>query len=196
MSQVNQYLKKPKGAFSIIDSHLREWTKGRRKDKSSPPYGFQSDPWLEWFAVTKADALAEFIDIWLKSRFMPGHDPIEQAADAARRMRLLPTPDIMEIRPVGEKGDETDYIFFLSVAGHLQVAMGDRSIMLPCDKLGALMRVSKMTISRYRRWAIEDKYLETTKAAKFRSKGRGDATEFRFAVERWSCLEEKAAKRP
>jgi hypothetical protein len=74
----------------------------------------------------------------------------------------------------------------------LQVIVGDKSFYLPCQKVSELLKVSKMTVSRYRRWAVEDTYLRIVEDAKFRSKGRSEATEFRFDVSRWSCLRTKA----
>lgn len=64
----------------------------------------------------------------------------------------------------------------------------------PCENVGAIMGVSKMTVSRYRRWAAEDGLLTLTRQHKFRSGGGGDATEFTFDVSRFPCLREKAQK--
>jgi len=41
-------------------------------------------------------------------------------------------------------------------SGSGRVIVGDQNITLPCELLSELMNVSKMTISRYRRWAIID----------------------------------------
>jgi len=48
--------------------------------------------------------------------------------------------------------------------------------------------------SRYRKWGQEDNYLNLVKPHRFRSKGAGDATEFRFNVALWRCLDEKAQR--
>lgn len=181
-------------AFKVADHYLSSWTKGMKTKKSSPPYGFNSDPWFDWFEVEKAEAKAEFYDVWQKSRYLPGHDPIEQAIIANRKNRLLIRDDIREKRPVSpsSEADERDYEFFIGIAGHLQVAMGNEPIKLPCGKLSEALGLSAMTISRFRRWAIEDRYLTVSKAHKFRSKGVSEATEFFFDVSRYAKLKEKA----
>jgi hypothetical protein len=71
--------------------------------------------------------------------------------------------------------------------------MGDRSIMLPCREVGEALGVQPMTISRYRKWAKEDGFLQEVKEAKFAGKrGAGEVTEFRFDVSRCPCLENRA----
>jgi hypothetical protein len=72
------------------------------------------------------------------------------------------------------------------------VIVGNQNITLPCENLAELMNVSAMTISRYRNWAVKDGYLRRVKEHKFSSRGQGNATEFRFDVSRWRCLDEKA----
>jgi DeoR/GlpR family transcriptional regulator of sugar metabolism len=79
------------------------------------------------------------------------------------------------------------------VAGHLQVAVGMNNIKLPCGKFADLLGVSKMTISRYRKWAEEDGFIKQVRGHKYRPNGVSDATEYRFAVHRWKCLEVRAA---
>jgi hypothetical protein len=132
--------------------------------------------------------------VWNKARFTPGHDPLQQAVEGVKRMRLLLPPDIADKRPLGEpaKRDEHDYEFFIGIAGHLQVIMGDRPIYLPCSSIGNVMGVSKVTISRYRRWAIEDGFLAIAKASRCRSKGGSEATEFRFNIHLWPWTRDKA----
>ena len=193
-SDLAEHLQKPLKAANEIERVIINWSAGVRQQGKSPPYGFDKrhDAWSEWFGMSRAEAMAEFCDVWEKSRYMPGHGPLEQAVDAARRCRLSPSKEVMERRPIGHGyGDETDYCFFLSIAGHLQTAMGHQPIKLPCHKLAGIMNVSAMTVSRYRRWAQEDGYLRLLKAHKYRSKGRSDATEFEFATERWNVLDKK-----
>lgn len=186
------YLDKPANVVRLVEGALSAWTKDAKTKGRTPPHGFNSrDPWADWFGLTRADAVAEFYDVWGKIRFRPGHGPLEQAADAARRMRLQLAPDVVMRRPV-QPGDEHGYEFFVNVAGHLQVITGNQAICLPCEKLGGIMGVTKRTIARYRQWAIEDGYLRQTKAHFRRAPGKGDATEFRFDTSRWKCLSEKA----
>jgi len=127
-------------------------------------------------------------------RFMPGHGPLQQAVEAGRRLRLLISDELREFRPVEDSSqrDEHDYEFFISVAGHLQVIMGDRNILLPCREVSEQMKVSPRTVSRFQQWGVEDKFLVKVKEHSFRSKGGGSAAEFRFDVSRYSGLESRA----
>lgn len=192
------YLTKAKDAFQEVNKYVLKWKAAAKQKNEEPYYGNSPDHWKEWFNVSRACARAEFIDMWTKIRFMPGHDPLTQAFDGARRMRLLVSPAIRDKRPVadppknGELWDESDYEFFVSLAGHLQVAMGNQDIKLPVERVGEIMEVTKMTVSRYRSMAVQDGYLKIAKIHKYRPKGRGDATSFRFDVSRFTALEEKA----
>jgi hypothetical protein len=192
------YLGNGKKAFDLVDQLIAGWKASAKKKGDTPFHGWDNDPWQSWFGVSRSSARAEFIDMWTKIRFMPGHDPLTQSVDSARRGRLGLLPSVRDKRPVadppkrGEAWDESDYEFFVSVAGHLQVAMGDKDIKLPVERVGEIMKVTKMTISRYRGMAIEDGYLKVVKAHKYRPKGRGDATAFRFDVIRFPALRDKA----
>jgi hypothetical protein len=189
-------LQNAKKALKEIEPYLMRWSKTVRQKGQLPRTGvFTGDPWQEWFGIDKADARAQFMDVWKSMRFTPGQDPLTQATDANRRLRLLVNQTCAEQRPVDEDHkSESDYEFFIGVAGHLQIIMGDRQILLPCRAVGDSMKVSAMTISRYRKWAAKDGFLVVTKEHRFRSKGTGDATEFRFNVGRWPALKEKAQR--
>src|SRR5439155_1721787 len=115
------------------------------------------DPWLEWFMTLKEDARVAFANVWEKARFTPGQGPLQQAFDAAREHRMLLPPEVAERRPTGEPDErsESDYEFFVSLAGHLQVIAGNQSIYLPCHSLAEMLKVSTRTVARYRAWAIE-----------------------------------------
>ena len=188
-----QYLERPKEALSLVERHLKAWSSAAKTRKQEPPYGFHAgDAWDDWFGIPTADARAEFVDVWSKSRFLPGHEPLVQASESAKRLRLVLPEDVAAKRPIAGGRDESDYEFFVSLAGHLQVVVGDQAIKLPCQKLSELVGVSKMTISRYRRWALEDGFLRLTRPHRFRAGGQGDATEFRFDVSRWKRLADRA----
>jgi hypothetical protein len=50
-----------------------------------------------------------------------------------------------------------------------------------------------MTVSRYRKWALEDGFIKQVKAHQFFGKGKGGkATEFLFDVSRCEMLRERA----
>jgi len=141
------------------------------------------DPWSRHFYIDREDAQVEFLACWEKIRFVPGWDPLDQAVERSKKMQLIP------------KNERTDgYQNFVSIAGWLQVTMGDRNIMLPCEKLGELLNCTQMTISRYRQWAMEDGLLTKMKEHRFKAGGGGDATEFRFDTSRYDCLAAKAQK--
>jgi hypothetical protein len=120
-------------------------------------------------------------------RYLPGQGPLENAIDEARVLPLDLAAEVMERR--------SDYYpVFVALAGHLQVIMGARPILLPVEKVGPLLGVKPMTVSRYRECAIEDGYLREVTPAVFRAKGkRGRATEFVFNVSRFAILQQRAA---
>lgn len=188
-------LAKPKQAMTRVETVLRDWSASCARSGKAPFYGsHKGDPWMDWFEVPKEDARTEFTDLWMRCRFMPGHDPLAQARDAARRMRLLLPDNLRDLRPTGDAPrDEHDYEFFVSIAGHLQVIVGDQNIYLPCREIGELLAVSPMTVSRFRRWAVDDGFLRVAKGHQFKGRGQGDATEFRFNVGLYSALTKKAS---
>jgi hypothetical protein len=119
---------------------------------------------------------------WEKVRFVPGWEPLDQAVER-EKMQLIPSTERTE-----------GYQNFVSIAGWLQVTMGDRNIMLPCEKLAELLNCKPMTISRYRRWAVEDGLMRQVKEHRFKPGGGGDATEFRFDTSQYKCLDQTAQK--
>jgi len=184
-------------ALRKVETTLKGWTQAARSQRKPMPHGDTKDHWNNWFGVDTLNAQAEFADVWMKSRYLPGHSPLQQAVDANRRLRLILPDDVAAMRPLGEKSErsEGDYEFFIGIAGHLQLAVGDQDIKLPCENLSKLMGVSKMTVSRYRRWAVDDKFMLLMKAHRYNPRrGAGDATEFRFDLERWPDLRKKAEK--
>jgi hypothetical protein len=118
---------------------------------------------------------------------LPGYSPLDNAVEQARRCPLRLRDDLKELRSEG-------YQTFVSIAGWLQVGMGDANILLPVEELAPLLRVKPMTVSRYRRWAVEDGFIKEVKPYQRRGENRaGKATEFRFNVERFPILGERAA---
>jgi hypothetical protein len=188
------YLENPKGALEVVESHLTRWSEKRKRKGKLPRFGIAADdPWREWFDIVGASARAEFYDTWQKIRYRPGTDPLHQAFVANQMLRLLVRPDTRKKRPLEppEKRSTQDYEFFIGLAGHLQVAMGLRNILLPCEAVGELMDIDKGTVSRYRRWAIEDGYLREIRKHKFKPGGGGRATEFRIDASQWDKLKER-----
>jgi hypothetical protein len=162
----------PGRAFREVDSVVRSW--GRHSK--------EANPWRRWFGMGREDAEAVFLDCWDKVRYLPGFQPLDSALEMARRQPLQVPKRYTE-----------GYALFVGMAGWLQVARGDRPIMLPVEDVGALLGVTPMTVSRYRRWAKETGILVEVREARFGGKkGAGEATEFRFRVELWPCLRERA----
>jgi len=127
----------------------------------------------------------EFVCNWDAVRFRIGETPLSNAIAKANAYPLEPR------RASKRPGFLARYARFVSIAGWLQVAMGDRPILLPVDKLGEILGVRPMTVTRYRQTAVADNLLRTVKEHCYRS---GRATEFRFAVSRFSVLRGKAQK--
>lgn len=170
----------------FFDSLPVEWS---RKDQ---PWFFYFDG-FDHAGVTHDDAKIEFLSTWEKGfRYEAGYDPLPLAFKLAREKPLTTT------RSKEDPELYQEYNWFVSIAGHLQVAMGDRNILLPVEKLGQMMwpkvplAAAKMRVSRFRKMAEEvDKYI--TKVRRGHSQS-GKADEFRFDVSRFQLLEELAHK--
>jgi hypothetical protein len=129
--------------------------------------------WETWFPDSD-DPRVEFIYCWQRIRFARGEGPLELAS---RNSRKLP------LRPLHEYS--RGYASFVSIAGHLQQFQGDQAILLPCERLAKLLSVTAMTITRYRRMALQDGILIIRKKHQFSpgpSAQKNSATEFTFSV--------------
>ncbi len=121
------------------------------------------------------DARTEFVDLWQRIRFPVGWTPLQAAWDQAQIFRLKP------INCPTER-----YASFISLAGNLQVMRGSEPIWLPCRETAELLDVCEMTISRYRRFAVEDGQLKKIRSHTFRTAdNHGEATLFRFDLNRY-----------
>jgi hypothetical protein len=186
-ADLSPYINDVTGAANLLGRRLSSLSK---KSGRPPTYGFSDDHWYDWLGSSEEEAIAELYDVWRKARFLPGHDPLEQAADAARRERLKLRDEVLHRRPIFPKS-EKDYLFFVSLAANLQVAVGPQPIKLPQRKVGETMGVSPPTIGRYCRWAMEDGYLTITGEHVFRSKGESKAREYRFDLSRFHQFNER-----
>lgn len=137
--------------------------------------------WRELFSDvnTAEDVYLEFVCTWGKVRYKIGETPLSVAT-----ARALAFP----LQPAGHDR-APHYGEFVSLAGWLQVAMGVRPIMLPVEKVAALLDVTPMTATRYRYLAVKDGYLRVVREHSF---GRHRATEFMFDVARYEILLEHA----
>jgi hypothetical protein len=170
-----------KQAFQKVETIMKTWRHAIPKKPPSRP-----DDWLHWLEVTRDDAEAEFLGVWDKVRYLPGFSPLDNALEHAQRYPLQLAKENADRRPEG-------YQRFISIAGWLQVGMGDQNILLPVEDLGEILGVEPMTVTRYRRWAKEDGFLQEIKPYEFKGRMKsGRATEFRFDVSRFPILRERA----
>ena len=128
--------------------------------------------WEQHFCMNLADAEMAFDNVWTTCRNVPGHDPLTMAVLRAKQIA-----EIEDDRP------PAGYKTFLNVARFLKLQLKDVPFMLPCHKLAPLLECLPITISRYRRKAVRDGYLAVVKEHKYRSAGKGEATEFVFVGE-------------
>jgi hypothetical protein len=163
---VVRYLKAHPQAAKMKPMALIRWLDKRRVDWMPDPDG------------DRDEAEAEFVRHWDKIRFLPGESPIEAAHTRAKLEPFGLSPEVLENRP--EK-----YAEFLNLVAWLVVTIGRPEVALPCERIGDVLDVTKMTVSTYRQFAIEDQYLTLVSPHRRPGKGtKGAATVYRLAVER------------
>jgi len=137
--------------------------------------------------VPDSEAAYEFFAHgWGRVRYRGDAGPLEQALARAKAYPLSTA------RERGRK--MVKYDRFVSLAGWLQVTVGDRNILLPVRQVAALLKTVPCRVSIWRELAKKDGYLAEAKAHVFHGKlGVGRATEFRFDTARWDCLQAAAA---
>jgi hypothetical protein len=144
----------------------------------------------QYFDVGREDAQVEFLDAWDKVRYLPGRSPLQNALLLAKEKPLSLCKEVAARR-------SPEYPRFISLAGWLQVCVGDQPILLPVEDVGELLGITSMTVSRYRRMAVEDGLLKEIRPYEFCGKKKGGrATEFRFDVSLVPILEERAKQTP
>ena len=123
------------------------------------------DAWRTLFPESD-DARAEFIDTWARIKWPRA--AVETAQWMAAKLPLSPY-----------RCYSAGYAAFVSLAGNLQRNVSG-SILLPCRKIATILCCEPMTVSRYRRMAIQDGLLRlVTRGIKLQRK----ADEFSFAIE-------------
>jgi hypothetical protein len=131
------------------------------------------DPWGYFYEADDADAARiDFMTSWAAIRHIPFRTVLQSALQLS-----VATP----LTPARERGRL--YQRFVSVAGWLQVLMPGKAIYLPTRAVGDLLGCNQRTVSGLRQLAVGDGLLTIVKGHTFRSTGKGEATEFRFAVE-------------
>jgi len=139
----------------------------------------RADPWQRAFpfAGDADDIKRDFMSSWISVRFVPFRDILGSAAELAKRNLLASSQDRGKL-----------YRQFISLAGALQVLMGNRPIMLPTRKVALLLGCNPRTVSDLRKFAIQDRLLVVTQPHSFQSsrQSKNMATEFHFAIERFN----------
>jgi hypothetical protein len=167
-----------KQAFCEVCKVVREWLRYKG--------GQVADGWQYWLGVDYNDVETIFLDAWDKVRYVPGRSPLTNALERARRNPVILPNELADKRP-------DVYPMFVSLAGWLQVVVGDQPIKLPVREVGELLRVLPMTVSRLRKFAVKDGFLKEIKPHRYAGRrGAGEATSFRFDVSRVPLLREKA----
>jgi hypothetical protein len=141
-----------------------------------------SSPWEHFFPDAESGdaACVDFMNSWDAIRHVPFQDLLQIALRLAGDRPLA---------PIANRGNL--YPRFVSLAGWLQNLRGEQSIMLPTRTIGPLLECDQRTISSLRKFAVKDGLLTVVKPHRFRPGGKGEATEFRFAVEQFPLLGDK-----
>jgi len=145
------------------------------------------DPWEHFFPegehgepLSGDEARLDFMTSWGSVRHVPFRDVLHNA------LRLsLDQP----LTPIYRRGKL--YQRFISLAGWLQKLRFEYVIYLPTRTIAEVLNCSQRTVSRLRRLATEDNLLTVVKEHTFRSTGKGEATEFRFAIEHFEELRDE-----
>ena len=137
------------------------------------------DPWVFYFSEAEdADsARVDFMNSWSSVRHMPFQSVLQNALRLSAKTPLQPSHKRSRL-----------YERFISLSGWLQVLMSGTAIYLPTRTIANLLTCDQRTVSRLRKMAIRDGLLTVIKDHSFRLNGKSDATEFRFAVERFREL--------
>lgn len=109
-------------------------------------------------------------------------------ADSLVYASILALNHPVELREEVTDRRSTRYKFFVSLCAYLQRGRGKNPIALPVERIGELLGVSPMTVSRYREWGEEDGYLTHTRAAVHGPGKKGRADEYIFDMDRFPHL--------
>ena len=129
------------------------------------------------------DPSMEFIETWDSIKFPAHLSPLVLAFNLAIENPLSPVD--------GEKWTSAEFGRFISLAGWLQVVVGDEDIFLPVEQVGKYLKLSAMCISRHRSYAQKKGFLTLTEEHIPHSK----ASRFRSSFRKWECLEIEYEKR-
>jgi hypothetical protein len=133
---------------------------------------------VPWAETGFDDAeVAVVLNEYDKVAFAAGKGPLDWAREMAEEYPLIDPP-----------GPRLGlYARFCAIAGWLQTLRGDQPIVLPVEKLASVLGVSPRSITSLRQLAIRAGILEEVAPYKKGLK----ATQFKFAVERFSIFRER-----
>lgn len=163
-------------AIKKIEVEIRKWEANGIKDF-----------WGQFFFSTRADAHMEIVDTWDKIKWLPGKSVMENALELAKRRPLRIDAETFE-----KRGNIQAYLDFTSLCGWLQATLGaDVPIAVPCREFGELLGLSPMTISRMRKWSVEDGHMTPHRAHEFHGakNDKNAATQFLFRYDMWPVLQ-------
>ena len=153
------------------------------------PEGF----WQRFFLTNRYAAHAEILDIWDQIKRLPGHDALENAAEFSRQHPLS-----LDDARSEKRGRNPKYLEFVSLCAWLQLTVQPDPIAIPCREFAAALGIDAMTISRFRKWALQDGLMIPFEKHEFHGVGSksNKASTFRFRADLWPCLQERGAKTP
>lgn len=145
------------------------------------------DPWEHFFPLGEyGEPLAgdesrlDFMTSWDSVRHVPFRDVLQLAVKLSKERPLEPAHHRGEL-----------YARFISFAGWLQYLRCDLGIYLPTRTVAELLSCNQRTASRLCKLAIRDGLLTMVREHTFRSAGKSEAAEFRFAIERFCELRDE-----
>jgi len=140
------------------------------------------NPWEHFFpegedgeSLSGELARLDFMTSWGSVRHVPFRDALHNALRLSEKRPLLPGHNRGKL-----------YERFVSLAVWLQRLRPEATIYLPTRTVGELLGCDQRTVSRLRKLAIQDELLEIVKTHRFYSTSKGEATEFRVAIERFN----------
>ncbi len=187
----------PDEALDILEDSFCGWVtylKGSPSSSRRKSLGGVDGVWLWLFRdlhlqlgvpaiASPEDGRVEFVNTLEVARFGAGADPLDCALKLARRHPLEPKVGTKRLKK---------YAMFVSIAGWLQSIVGDPPIGLPEGRIGDMLEVESITISRYRKRAVKTGLMQKVEDHYFGGKpGLGRATTFKFDVSQFPVLTER-----
>lgn len=169
-----------------LKGYFVEGTMAIRAFNEAAPHVDRMGGWETIYSLDEEAAEIEFVSLWSKVRIGPGEEPLDLALQ-----RAIAHP--IASRPKGNR-PTPKYDRFVSVALWLQEVVGDRPIMLPCEKVATLLQTTPRLVSMWRDRAVSEGWLVKTADHVFGG-GERRATEFRVPAHHVEWLKSIRASR-